>query len=124
MKRRFNISVMLFMAIFIAWMGTGKVMLTCLHSETTRMLFLSDMCDGGCSPDSDCMLTQVVSLSPQMPVASLDVDFHAPVMQIAPFLISEEPLFQSLQAITSECPHPIYGSPPRDLLYRISVLRL
>ncbi len=112
------------MAIFIAWMGTGKVMLTCLHSETTRMLFLSDMCDGGCKPDSDCMLTQVVSLSPQMPVASLDVDFHAPVLDIAPFLISKEPFFQSQHVIPNEYSQPIVGSPPKDLLYRISVLRL
>ncbi len=115
---------MLFMAIFIAWMGTGKIMLTCLHSETTRMLFLSDMCDGGCKPDSDCMLTQVVSLSPQMPVASLDVDFHAPVFDIAPFLIPEEPVYESPYVLPRAFAHPVCDSPPRDLLYRISVLRL
>lgn len=115
---------MLFMAIFIAWMGTGKIMLTCLHSETTRMLFLSDMCDKGCKPDSDCMLTQVVSLSPQMPVASLDVDFHAPVLDIAPFLIVEMPDYSNRHDATTDYARPIIGSPPKDLLYRISVLRL
>ncbi len=112
------------MAIFIAWMGTGKIMLTCLHSETTRMLFLSDMCDGGCNPNSDCMLTQVVSLSPQMPVASLDVDFHAPVLQIAPFLVAEVPVCESWHDVADDYVKPIIDSPPKDLLYRISVLRL
>ncbi len=115
---------MLLMAVFMAWMDTGKVMLTCLHSETTRMIFLSDMCDGGCTPDSDCMLTEVVSLSPQMPVVSPDYDFQAPLLSLASFLVPEEPRFRLTEYIGGTYAVPQWSSPPRSLLYRISVLRL
>lgn len=109
MKHRTNILISFVMSIMIVWMGSGVLLFHCCHSETSKRATLSDICDTGCTPKTDCMQAKVVTLSPVTNVVSHDFSFQAPVFSLAPFQ------FPELQEVTSAVPANVDRTPQRWL---------